>query len=76
MVCFDIKLAFFLHKLSILGKKFSNLLKHFPQKIGFTFMQIVSIEDNLHVMSNSIFWEKYRKKNIIDFFLLNLSKEW
>ena len=34
----------------------------FPRKQDLTFMQIVSIGDNLHEMSKPVFWEKKKKK--------------
>ena len=33
----------------------------FPENRIWHFMQIVSLGDNLHEMSNSVFWEKYEK---------------
>ena len=34
----------------------------FPRKQDLTFMQIVSIGDNLHEMSKPVFWEKKKEK--------------
>ena len=49
--------------LSTLGKIFSRrhfeiFFLFFPENGSWHFMQIVSLGDNLHDMSNSVFWEK------------------
>ena len=35
-----------------------DILNYFPQKTGFTFHANCLHEDNLHEMSNPVFWEK------------------
>ena len=44
------------------GLQIGNIFSSFSNKKGLEhFMQIVSLGDNLHEMSNPVFWEKYFK---------------
>ena len=48
-------------------EKLMIFLLFFPESKIWYFIQIISVGDNLHVMSNPIFWEKLRKsiQNVI-----------
>ena len=41
--------------------KYMVFFLFFPENRSWYFMQIVSIGDNLHEMSNHVFWEKLEK---------------
>ena len=43
-------------------------ISFFAQETGFDIMQIVSNGDNLHEMSNPVFWGKYFNMSSADFF--------
>ena len=55
---------------NIFSKHFEILFAFFPEDMLWYFMHIVSNGDNLHEMSNPVFWERIRKLSFI-FRMLN-----
>ena len=49
------------HRANLADDKLMMLFLFFPENRFWHFMQIVSYGDNLHGMSNPVFWEKYEK---------------